>query len=80
MSKVIGASVFKATCLRVIKQMNRDREPVVVTKHGRPVAIVSPVPAESSRKAVCGAMRGSVLGYDDPFGPAADSEDWSELR
>lgn len=46
MSKVIEAAAFEATCLRVIKQMNRDREPVVVTKQGRPVAIVSPVPAD----------------------------------
>lgn len=45
MSKLVSATVFKATCLRVIEQMNRDREPVVVTKRGRPVAIVSPVPA-----------------------------------
>lgn len=76
MSKLVSATVFKATCRRVIEQMNRDREPVVVTKRGRPVAIVSPVPAESDIKPVCGAMQGSVLGYDDPFGPAADPEDW----
>ena len=80
MSKRIGAAAFKATCLRVIKQMNRDREPVVVTKHGRPVAVVSPVPTDAGRNLVVGAMRGSVLGYDEPFGPVADPADWSALR
>lgn len=36
MSRTIGAAEFKATCLRVIKQMNQDREPVVVTRHDDP--------------------------------------------
>ena len=80
MSTRIGAAAFTATCLQVIEQMNRDGEPVVVTKHGRPVAVVSPVPADAGRNLVVGAMRGSVLGYDEPFEPAADPEDWSALR
>lgn len=80
MSRTIGAAEFKATCLRVIKQMNQDREPVVVTRHGQPVAIVSPVVADPERPLVVGAMRGSVLRYDDPFEPAADPAEWSALR
>lgn len=77
MSRTIGAAAFKATCLRVIQQVNRDREPVVVTKYGRPVAVVSPAPMDGEQELVFGAMRGSVLGYDDPFEPAADPDDWS---
>ncbi len=85
MSRTIGAAEFKATYLRVIKQMNQDREPVVVTRHGRPVAIVSPVVADPERPLpdrplVVGAMRGSVLRYDDPVEPAADPAEWSAQR
>lgn len=80
MSKTIGAAAFKATCLRVIKQINRDGESVVVTRHGRPVAVVSPAPADAESPLLVGAMRGSVLGYDDPFEPAADPADWTALR
>ena len=80
MSKTIGAAEFKATCLRVIKQINRDGESVVVTRHGRPVAVVSPAPADAESPFLVGAMRGSVLGYDDPFEPAADPADWTALR
>lgn len=80
MTKTIGAAAFKATCLRVIKQINRDGESVVVTRHGRPVAVVSPAPAEAESPPLVGAMRGSVLGYDDPCEPAADPADWTALR
>ena len=80
MTKTIGAAQFKATCPRVIKQMNQDREPVVVTKHGRPVAVLSPVPPDPEGPLVVGVMRGSVLRYDDPFEPAADPADWSASR
>ncbi len=78
--KTIAAAEFKAKCLRVIGQMCEDREPVTITKHGRPVAMLSPyVPADGTAS-IIGAMQGSVLGYDDPFLPAADPDDWNANR
>ena len=75
-AKTIGAAQFKAECLRVIDQMNRDREPVTITKRGRPVAIMTPVlPREP--KSIIGALRGSVLRYDEPLDPASDPADWN---
>ncbi|MXX16924.1 MAG: type II toxin-antitoxin system Phd/YefM family antitoxin, partial [Gammaproteobacteria bacterium] len=38
---------FRARCLRVIGQMGKDREPVTITKRGRPVAMLSPLPPAS---------------------------------
>ena len=76
MAKTIGAAEFKATCLRVIKQIGRDGEPVTITNRGRPVAVLSPAPAPGKRSSIIGAMRGSVLAYDDPFAPATDPSDW----
>lgn len=34
----ISASVFKARCLALLDQVEETRQPIVVTKHGRPVA------------------------------------------
>ena len=76
-SKTIGAAEFKATCLRVIDQIAADREPVTITKRGRPVAILTPAPRDTTRPSIVGALRGSVLRYDDPFRPATDPADWS---
>ena len=80
MAKTIGAAEFKATCLRVIKQMERDGQPVTITNRGRPVAVLSPAPASGANPSIIGAMRGSVLGYDEPFAPATDPSDWNAAR
>ena len=78
--KTIRATEFKARCLRVIAQLNKDHEPVTITKRGRPVAILSPLPSNNAAVPIIGAMRGSVLAYDDPFRPAADPSDWAAAR
>ncbi len=77
--KTVGAAKFKAECLKLIEEMGRDGQAITITKRGRPVAVLSPlepVPPPS----LFGAMRGSVLRYDDPFEPAADASDWNALR
>ena len=73
--KTIAAAEFEATCLRVIEQMCEDREPVTITECGRPLAVLSPVPPKEKTASIIGMMRGSVLGYDEPFKPAADWPD-----
>lgn len=80
MGKTIGAAEFKASCLRVIDEMNQDREPVIITKRGKPVAVLSPVETDEKPRSIIGAMRGSVLRFDDPFSPAADPKDWDAVR
>ena len=78
--KTVGATEFKARCLRLIKQMNRDGEPLTVTNRGRPVAILSPLPTQARSASIIGSMTGTVLAYDDPFAPAADPSEWGSLR
>ncbi len=78
--KTIAATAFKAGCLRVIRQLGRDREPVTITRRGHPVAVLSPLPDAGKPSSIIGAMQGSVLSYDAPFEPAADPVDWATLR
>lgn len=40
--KKITATQFKAKCLRLLDQVAETGEPLVITKHGRPVARVEP--------------------------------------
>ena len=59
----IGATEFKNGCLELLDRISeRDIKRLVITKLGRPVAIVTP-PAtdEEEVKAVFGFMRGSVI-------------------
>lgn len=49
----VAASVFKAKCLALFDDVERTRQEIVVTKHGRPVARVSPFePARSTMGSV----------------------------
>ena len=80
MGKTVSASEFQAKCLRIINEMADDGEPVTITNRGKPVAVLSPVRPENTKRSIIGAMEGSVLAYDDPFGPAADPTDWNAAR
>lgn len=39
----IPASRFKAQCLAILDRVERTRAPIIVTKHGRPVARLVPI-------------------------------------
>lgn len=49
----ISAAAFKAECLKLMDEVERTRESIIITKHGRPVAQLSPVPTSP----------GSLFGY-----------------
>ncbi len=76
MTKTVGAAEFKAKCLRLINEMREDGEPVTITKRGQAVAVLFPAPQTDERPSIFGALRGSVLAYEDPYVPAADPADW----
>ena len=78
MTREIGVAAFKAQCLQLINQVGKDLQPVIITKRGTPVAVLSAVPGAAPSP--FGAMQGSVLGYDEPFEPAADPSDWNAMR
>lgn len=81
MSRTVGVAVFRRTCARLIAQVTEQREPITITRHGRPVALLTPVPPpDDVREQIIGALRGSVLGYDDPYAPAADPAEWDAVR
>ena len=83
-TRQVPAAEFKARCLRIIKEMNRDGRAVTITNRGRPVAVLSPpasAPAsEETPSEFFGMMRGAVVKYEDPFEPAISPSDWSALR
>ena len=80
-ARQIPAAEFKARCLRIIKEMNRDGGSVTITNRGRPVAVLSPVPASGEKlPPFIGMMKGTVLRYEEPFAPATTPADWSALR
>ena len=77
---IVTATDFKAKCLALIDEMNRTKLPVTITKRGKPVAVLTPVPQAAPSKSLFGALAGSVYRYDDPFEPAIPNEDWEVMR
>ena len=44
--KYVPATEFKANCLRLMDEVAKQRRPIVITKRGKPVAKLVPIPAE----------------------------------
>ena len=59
------AGEFKAKCLRVLDRVQRTRQAVVITKHGRPVAQLVALPPSKRRK----SFKGSLLEERDLLSP-----------
>lgn len=62
----IGAGEFKAKCLQLLDEVAASREPLVITKFGKPVARVMPMPPQVRLR---GALKGSVLFEGDIVSP-----------
>ncbi|HEY5491930.1 MAG TPA: type II toxin-antitoxin system Phd/YefM family antitoxin [Gemmatimonadaceae bacterium] len=60
---VVNATAFKAHCLEMLDNVRDTRVPLVVTKHGKPVARVVPIDAEV--ETVFGALRHYLGAIDD---------------
>ena len=71
----IPAAVFKAECLKLMDEVARTGQPVVITKHGKPVAQLAPVAAEP--KSLFGYMKNTVTIKRDIVVPTDDS--WSAV-
>jgi prevent-host-death family protein len=71
----IPAAQFKAQCLRLMDQVAKTREPIVITKHGRPVAQLAPVPADTD--SLFGYMKDTMRIDGDVLAPL--DVEWSAL-
>ncbi len=74
--KVVSVSEFKATCLRLFDEVRRSREPILVTRRGEPIALVSPPPVASVSDSWLGSMRDSADISGDIIEPELSPDDW----
>ena len=82
-TQTINATEFKAKCLGILDRLGKHQlDRVVITKRGKPVAVLSPPESEAAAvRDIHGFMRGSVVlpqgfdltapAIDEPF--SADS-------
>jgi prevent-host-death family protein len=72
--KRMPAGQFKAQCLAIMDRVSQSGEPLVITKHGKPV--VKLVPAEKQADEIFGYMAGKVKIVGDIVGTITPLEDW----
>ncbi len=58
-NREMSVSDLKSHCSRVIEELSKRRKPVVITKRGKPVAMLVPVQEQES-KTLFGFARGFV--------------------
>lgn len=68
--KTVPAGEFKAHCLALLDKVARTRQPLIVTKRGKPVAKVVPTEALRPRK-----LLGSVKFHGNIIDPVLDKWD-----
>ena len=78
--ETIAISKFKATCLAVLKRVQRTGRPVVVTRYGEPVAEVVPPPPPERGAGWLGALAGHGRVVGDIISPVVDESEWEATR
>ncbi len=59
--ETISASAFKATCLALLERLQQGKlNRLIITKRGRPMAVLTPFDRGHEAEALFGCMRGSV--------------------
>jgi prevent-host-death family protein len=67
----ITAARFKAQCLRLMDMVAKTRQSLTITKRGKPVARLVPMPQDGDRRAF-GFLRGHVIEEGDIVSPLAE--------
>ncbi len=76
--KTMLVSEFKAKCIATLKEVQRTREPMLVTLRGKPLATVQPVAPPGRRKRL-GGLRGRMTIRRDLI-KMDTTRDWDMLR
>lgn len=76
MKSTIAAGEFKAKCLKLLDEVAEKREPLVITKYGKAIAQVVPMPVK--QRNIVGSMKGSVTILGDVISPL--DVEWDAMK
>ena len=71
----ITATEFKSKCLSLMDQVNEKLEEVIITKHGKPIAKLVPVPTLEEKNSPIGFLKGKITIKEDIVKPLG--VDWN---
>jgi prevent-host-death family protein len=79
----IAAGEFKTNCLRIIAEVSRTGQEVVITKRGTPVVTLIPFAPLAKKDSIIGRLEGigEIVGDpDDLIKPVFPLENWDMLK
>jgi prevent-host-death family protein len=76
--KTISAERFEARCLTIIDEVKRRRQPVVITKKGKPVARLLPV--DNRAYEIFGCLAGDLEIMGDLAASVVSTSAWKGSR
>jgi prevent-host-death family protein len=76
----IAISKFKATCLAVLERVRRTKQPIRVTRFGKPIAEIAPPSGDEKPQRRLGTLGGSIDIHGDIVGPIGDESDWEAAQ
>lgn len=75
--RTIPAGEFKNRCLALMDEVNETGEPIVITKHGKPVSRL--VPAQTSTPQMWGRYRDRIRIAGDILSPVSAADEWEAI-
>jgi prevent-host-death family protein len=76
--KTIAAAEFKARCLTLMEDVRSTKQPLLITKRGKPVAKL--VPVNSGEDDFIGRLKGVFRVVGDIESPVEPPEAWESAR
>ena len=76
--KKISVTELRKRCLEFVDIVTATREPLVITRNGKPVAKV--VPSNRPTQGFFGCLAGTIEIVGDIESPVQPAEDWNALR
>ena len=77
--KEVTVSEFRAHLHAIVKQVQKTKRPIRITRLGRPIVEVRPAAPLAARH-LMGFMKGKMDIVEDIISPANDPDDWEVLR
>ena len=76
----VAISEFKAKCLALLERVRRTKEPLRITRFGKPVAEVVPPSPETGHSEWIGSMKDTMQILGDIVAPVVDEADIKALH
>jgi prevent-host-death family protein len=75
MQEMIPISKFKATCLRLLDNVKKTGNSIIITRKGEPIALVSPPPPQLRPDQWLGSMKDNIKITGNIISPALDEHE-----